>query len=723
MVVWSSLVLLAAVGQDDGRPPSLAGRGDAEAQSEASFMVDDVEVRGRRGAAGIAPELELGEADIDALGAYDIGEVLGRLTEQLAPGEEPMVLINGRLVPNAGVFSRFPPDALVRAEILPREATSLLGGRPGQRVVNLVLQRRFSSLDVLASGARPTAGGTSVLTGDLRRSAISGNDTYQAGVRVSRQTALQVDDRKGRDVNGGMVTGTATLRPRIDAVAANLSLTRMLGDWSGSFTLNGQKRDSLTLLRFGQDLQDVRRRTDSLAGTAGLSGRRAGWSLQLGFAGQVARSSEEGRADSRSEVASFTATGAANRTLFTLPKGPASMNLSGQVSVSRSKLEAESARRRLSAWSGDVRGSLSVPLSRGGEDTLEARLLGDVLATVGGDVRQGDTGEGNGLNAALSWVPRRDVRVIGVWSTATESVSDSQRFDPIHYGAPLVVFDFRTGEAVQVTPVLGGNPELRPSRFERLSLTASLGPWTSWSLAGSVGFQQTRNTDSIGALPALTEEVEAAFPERFSRDSQGRLLGVDQRPLNTRSVEATEVVSSMSLSLPGREPGLSSAASLRLTLNHTWRLRSRLSLHAGLPEMDRLAGDGGGVPRQDISFVLDGRHGRWGVNATGRWQGGSRIRRWSGRDGSGDLLIDPFASIDLRASLQLNLASSHSPDTDQPTSARRRSAGLFLDLEVENLFDERPDARLGDGAPAPGYGRDMQDPLGRTLRLTLKRRF
>jgi hypothetical protein len=46
-----------------------------------------------------------------------------------------------------------------------------------------------------------------------------------------------------------------------------------------------------------------------------------------------------------------------------------------------------------------------------------------------------------------------------------------------------------------------------------------------------------------------------------------------------------------------------------------------------------------------------------------------------------------------------------------------------VELEIANLFDARPKARLGDGRPAPGYGRDDQDPLGRTVQLSLKRRF
>ena len=39
-----------------------------------------------------------------------------------------------------------------------------------------------------------------------------------------------------------------------------------------------------------------------------------------------------------------------------------------------------------------------------------------------------------------------------------------------------------------------------------------------------------------------------------------------------------------------------------------------------------------------------------------------------------------------------------------------------MELQVENLFDARPNA-------VPGYGRDDQDALGRVVRLTLSHRF
>ncbi|PXA89079.1 hypothetical protein DMC25_10085, partial [Caulobacter sp. D4A] len=61
---------------------------------------------------------------------------------------------------------------------------------------------------------------------------------------------------------------------------------------------------------------------------------------------------------------------------------------------------------------------------------------------------------------------------------------------------------------------------------------------------------------------------------------------------------------------------------------------------------------------------------------------------------------------------------------DNPlAAAARRNRGFTLTLDVDNLLDARPRASLGDGRPAPGYGRDDRDPIGRMVRIGLASRF
>ena len=323
------------------------------------------------------------------------------------------------------------------------------------------------------------------------------------------------------------------------------------------------------------------------------------------------------------------------------------------------------------------------------------------------------------MNASMNWSPVQQLRFSAQWSVSTSAPVDEQRLAPLSYGAPLTVFDFLTGEAVEVVPLTGGNPDLRPQETRNFTASASAGPYTSWQLSGSLSFARGRSTDGISALPAFTPEVEAAFPDRFTRDADGRLIGVDQRPINLEA-DLSEVLSSnVSFSIPFSKTPSADAGYLQLGINHSWQLKNLLSIHPELRDLDRLVGDGGGMSRRQVSLHADGRYRKWGLNAMLNWRSASRTRFKSGQDGPEDLVLDDFAKVDLRVSYVLSLDFL----SDQGAERTRRYDDVLLELAIDNLFDARPEASLGDGRHAPGYGRDDQDPLGRAVRLTLSRRF
>ncbi|KSB90453.1 hypothetical protein AS593_13315 [Caulobacter vibrioides] len=673
-------------------------------EATAPTPVAGVEVVARRGAAKAPPETELGEAQIDALDAYDIGEAIDRIAAVHALGQGPVVIVNGRRVLNAADYMGFPPDALDRVEVLRPEAAGLYGADPSRRVLNLVLKRRFGSRDVRLSEARPTDGGRSVLAADARRALIAGDDTRQFGARVSRETALRAGERDAyrRDHPGA---DAITLRPAGRAFGANLSFNQAIGDWTTSLGVNGRAQTDRSTSRRQEALIDSRRRLRSLALTVGAGGELAGWSVRLGVDGQLSDAVLSGVSETASTSRSIAATLGADRRVLTLPAGPMLANLSGRMSRTGSTVEAGGVETRRTGDTADLRVSLAAPLARASPDTW----LGDVVLSLGASLRRASgTAGGTGMSAGLSWTPLPKLRFNGAWSRAADNPTNAQRFDPVVLGEPTVVFDFRKGQAVEILPILGGNPALGPQETDRVSLGASAGPVTPWTLSAGVAFEAASVTDGVGALPAPTLAVEAAFPERFQRDGEGRLVGLDQRPINIRSDRSRLLSSNL-----GFGPPLRDGSSLRVSLTHTWRLESATVIREGLPRMDRLAGDGGGVSRHELAAMLDGRRGRWSANLTGRWRQGYRIRRDVGRDGPDDLRLSDFASLDLKLGLLMRL----------PERGDGRRADARISLEIENLFDARPGARLGGGGAAPGYGRDDQDPLGRVVRLTLAGRF
>jgi len=728
---WLSLFLVLTGHPADGEPvrpdTDVAGdlAGDPQEVQGPVIHLEDVEVVGRRGAAQIPPEIEFGTDAIDALNAYDVREVIERMGRRLGKTGAPVILVNGRRIADPSIYLEFPPDALVRLEVLPADAGAAYGAQPGGTVMNVVFQPQFRSRDGFASVGRPTVGGATTLNADLRRSSISDNNTSQSGVRFNDATALRAAERPDY-LQEHPGTGDVTLRPETESVNANLSFVRPLGD--GTASLSAVAQSLATRSVFTADGQPIENRNDlrTLGLTGGLTGQVMGWSGQATLNGTLSATDVDGPAESSGENRSLGLNVSANRSLWTLPAGPLFANVAGQTFHSRSVVESVSGRSVFTSRNSSVGGDIRLPFSRSaasaGEDRAGVLGIGDASLGLGGRARMVDGASGADLNASLSWIPRQKLGVNGAWFRSTDTPSDMVRYAPISFGESEVVYDFRTGEAVDVVPILGGNPDLRPPVRDQFSLGVSVGPVTPWMVVGNISAQRVSTADGLGVLPFPTADVEAAFPERFQRDETGRLISMDRRPLNILAQEVATLSSNLSWSVPfaPATPDGPTGRSAQMSLTHVWRLDDTTTIREGLPEMDRLAGDGGGASRHEISAQIDARGGRWGLNGSALWKGGYRIRRESGLDSPDDLRVGALGTVNLKISYLFQRPGASETATDEPP---RRSEGIQVGLEIDNLFDARPEATLGDGRPAPGYGRDDHDPLGRVIRLTVKGRF
>jgi len=395
-MVWLPLITAFAIdhGGVAGITTQTAPPEQAAAQNlDHPVQVDDVEVFGRRGAALTPPEIELDGADIDTLRAWNIDEVLQKMEETLGLSQPPLVLVNGRPTPNFSAYSGFPPDALVRAEVLAPEASGIYGANAGQRVVNLVLQPQFSSYDGRIVGARPTQGGASSLSGDLRRSAIAGRDTHQVALRLSRDTALRAGERDGY---GGSQPDSAvvTIRPQTESAAVSFSATRALGEWSSVFSANAQKQESRAVVRYAAGIVETYRSSDGFTASAGASGQALGWFLHTNLSGRAAWNRERGLQELRNEAQAFTLTGSARRSFLELPAGALTANLNSRHVMSRSVGARDGVRIDNASQSQDTQALVSIPLSKADATSFPSRIIGDLAATLGAGVRQSGGGGG-----------------------------------------------------------------------------------------------------------------------------------------------------------------------------------------------------------------------------------------------------------------------------------------------------------------------------------------
>ena len=74
-------------------------------------------------------------------------------------GGRPILLLNGQRISGFRELRDLPPEAIERMEILPEEVALKYGYAADQRVVNIVLRRRFNSTSAEVGATAATDGG------------------------------------------------------------------------------------------------------------------------------------------------------------------------------------------------------------------------------------------------------------------------------------------------------------------------------------------------------------------------------------------------------------------------------------------------------------------------------------------------------------------------------------------------------------------------------------
>lgn len=111
---------------------------------------EDIVVTGERerGAVigNVKPEQQLSPADIRSYGVSSVSELITELAPQTNAGTgTPIVLLNGKRISAFAEIQDIPTEAIARVDILPEETALAYGYAASQKVVNIVLRRRFRS--------------------------------------------------------------------------------------------------------------------------------------------------------------------------------------------------------------------------------------------------------------------------------------------------------------------------------------------------------------------------------------------------------------------------------------------------------------------------------------------------------------------------------------------------------------------------------------------------
>ena len=199
-------VLAQETGSTSQGPSVEAAQSDAAPDGDEPFEEDGEEIvvvgqKPRGSVVGdIPPENVLDPRDIRATGATSIDELLDSVASQTGSargrsGGRPIVLLNGQRISGFREIRDLPPEAIERMEILPEEVALKYGYAADQRVVNIILRRRFNSTNAEVRGRAATDDGYASARGEYGRLLIEEGTRTSVNIRAEGNSALDEDER------------------------------------------------------------------------------------------------------------------------------------------------------------------------------------------------------------------------------------------------------------------------------------------------------------------------------------------------------------------------------------------------------------------------------------------------------------------------------------------------------------------------------------------------
>jgi hypothetical protein len=161
--------------------------------------------------------------------------------------------------------------------------------------------------------------------------------------------------------------------------------------------------------------------------------------------------------------------------------------------------------------------------------------------------------------------------------------------------------------------------------------------------------------------------------------------------------------------------GGSNRGRLQFSLTDTITFVDRVTIRPGL-NLDYLHGDAagqsGGTPRHRVEAQAGWSNNGLGARVGADWRSGTTVRTLTGDN----LHFSPLATFDLRL-------FANPGDIPEVALKHPWLRGTQLRLEVNNVFDAKPNVRDVFGATPLNYQSDLLEPIGRTVMISIRKLF
>ncbi len=551
----------------------------------------------------IPPVVELSEADIASYGASSVSDLLDALSSQTSSGRgrgsgRPVVLINGQRTSGFREIRDLPPEAIRTVQVFPEELALQYGYRPDQRVINFILKDNYTGVSLSGEYGVPTQGGQGRSELETTVTRIGKKSRVNINLEWEHNTAITESERDIIQTPAGDLVNLGDFRTLVapsDNVELNANYSRTFDNgmalslnggyvYDKSRGLQGLPNGTLQvagdpLFRYFTEYGPLNRVQESNTAQAGLTlnGSLSEWRWSLtsnytraqintdtdrsgditALQAAIDAGSVDPRADSFGNLLGTPVTDSArvvNQTfnnlatisgsLLNLPSGTVTSTI--RAGYNREDLDSRESRRGILTSTSLGRDRLStgvnidIPLADENIDVTEA--IGKL--SVNGNLGYADLSDFGGLveyGFGLNWEPF-DGLVFTASAIGEEAAPGiTQLGNPVIITPDVTTFDFVTGQTVLAAITTGGNPALLAEKRRDIKLAVNYRPeWLDgFSFLGEYFRNNSNNVAS--SFPLLTPEIEAAFPDRVTRDPSGQLIAIDRRPVNYANVRSERI--------------------------------------------------------------------------------------------------------------------------------------------------------------------------------------
>ncbi|OYX66815.1 MAG: hypothetical protein B7Y88_02980 [Sphingomonadales bacterium 32-64-17] len=504
----------------------------------------------------------------------------------------PVFLVGGVRIASFREMRSFPPEAIEKVEVFSEEVAQQYGYSPNQRVVNFILKDNFSSREIEVEYGQPFDGGYSTQEVEGTYVRIDGPSRLNLNLDWNNSSLLTEGERGVLQAESSTPTYASDPDPAdyrslvADSASLEATLNWAMSLGAGtSLSVNGtfEREDSLrlqgldevtlsdgtdTVLRaFNEgDPLTVDKRTETYSGAATLNFGLGDWEVtgtadatltharsvtgqavdtsaleDAAIAGTLALDADlTGLFDAAGSETALTDTYSVN-TLLTarglpvyLPAGDVSVTLN--TGYRWNGIDSEDTRNpgvKTNLNRGQLQAGVNVgvPLTSRDDDFLGA--VGDISLNLTAGVDElTDFGTLYNWSAGVTWGLTDSLTLNATYINQEDAPSLSE-LGSAEIATPNVPFyDLSRDETVLVTTISGGNPNLEKQTQSdwKVGLQWEIPVFDRSNL--TVDYIRNHSENVSGSFPTLTPAIEAAFPDRVTRDPvSGQIVSINQRPV------------------------------------------------------------------------------------------------------------------------------------------------------------------------------------------------